>query len=249
MLLAVDIGNTSIHLGLFSGGRLRRRASLPTDLVRNAGKLRRALRLRGADEAIICSVVPWATPAVVKALRAAGCRRVRVVGRGLKVPLKNRYRYPRQVGQDRLVGAYAAWREFGVKGRDCIVIDLGTAVTIDVVTKAGEYLGGVIAPGLEISLEALANRTALLPRVDLRQPPELLGRDTANSIRSGIVHGCAALCDGLVARLKTRYAPGAAVVATGGAARLIAKHARSIGHLRPNLVLEGLLSLSYNSKK
>ncbi|OGW92087.1 MAG: hypothetical protein A3D28_03335 [Omnitrophica bacterium RIFCSPHIGHO2_02_FULL_63_14] len=254
MILAIDIGNTSIHVGLFSRGRLRRRFILPTALARTAGPLRR--RLPRADEAIICSVVPWATPKLTTALRAAGCRRVRVVGRDLKVPLKNRYRYPRQVGQDRLVGAYAAWREFGKPlgargsglGRDCIVCDFGTAITIDVVTKAGEYLGGVIAPGLEISLEALASRTALLPRVDLRQPAELLGRDTATSIRSGVVLGCAALCDGLTARLKARHAPHAVVVATGGAAPLIARHARSIGRLRPNLVLEGLFQLNRSAR-
>lgn len=239
MLLAIDIGNTAIHVGLFSQGRLKHRFVLTTSLARKTGQLRR--RLPRADEAIICSVVPWATPKLTAILRAAGCRRVRVVGRDLKVPLKNRYRYPKQVGQDRLVGAYAAWKEFK---RDCIVCDFGTAVTIDLVTAKGEYLGGIIAPGLELSLETLAARTALLPRVDLRQPAELLGRDTATSIRSGVVLGCAALCDGLVARLKARHAPHAVVVATGGAAPLIARHARSIGRLRPNLVLEGLLQLN-----
>ena len=104
-------------------------------------------------------------------------------------------------------------------------------------------MGGIIAPGLELSLETLAARTALLPKVDLRQPSELLGRDTATSIRSGIVYGCAALCDGLTARLKRRYAPKAVVVATGGAAGLIAKHAGCIDRLRPHLVLEGLSQL------
>ena len=118
--------------------------------------------------------------------------------------------------------------------------DFGTAITIDVVTKRGEYLGGIIAPGLGISLEALATRTALLPKVQLKEPPELLGRDTANSIRSGILHGCVALCDGLISQLKRRYAPHAVVIGTGGAARLIAKHAATIDHVRPHLVLEGL---------
>ena len=242
-ILAVDIGNTSIHAGLFEGRRLRRRLSLPTPLVRQPAALRRRLaRLgRGAAQAIVCSVVPWATPRVVRALRAAGCSRVRVAGRDLRVPLKNRYRYPRQVGQDRLVGAYAAWRSYK---RACIVCDFGTAITIDLVTAKGEYLGGVIAPGLGISLEALASRTALLPKVALRQPPEPLGRDTANSIRAGVLYGCAALCDGLVGRLKARYAPKALVVATGGASSLIARHTRSIGRLRPHLVLEGLALLA-----
>ena len=196
---------------------------------------------RRLEQAVVCSVVPQATPKVVRALRAAGCPRVRVAGRTLRIPIKNRYRYPRQVGQDRLVGAYAAWRTYK---RDCIVADFGTAITIDVVTRNGEYLGGVIAPGLDISLEALAARTALLPKVELREPPELLGRDTANSIRSGLLYGCVALCEGLVTQLKRRYAPKAVVVATGGSSPLIAKHTRLIRRLRPTLVLEGLYELS-----
>ena len=249
MVIAIDIGNTSIHVGRFQGRRLCRWWSLLTALVRQPRRLQRALgRLSG--EAIVCSVVPWATPRLVRALRVAGCPHVQVVGRNVKVPLKNRYRYPRQVGQDRLVGAYAAWRQFsegrgaGGGGRDCIVCDFGTAITIDVVTKKREYLGGIIAPGLDISLEALATRTALLPKVELKEPPELLGRDTANSIRSGLLYGCVALTDGLVEQLKCQYAPNATVVATGGASSLIAKHARSIDHLRPHLVLEGLYQLS-----
>ncbi|MBI3324448.1 MAG: type III pantothenate kinase [Candidatus Omnitrophica bacterium] len=243
MILAVDIGNTNTAVGLFRGGRLARRFALPTAMARDPGRLRKRLRAAGSRsrEAVVCSVVPWATPSVVRALRAAGCPRVRVAGRGLRVPLRNHYRYPRQVGQDRLVGAYAAWTRFK---RDCIVCDFGTAITIDVVTRRGEYLGGVIAPGLEISLEALATRTALLPKVALKEPPELLGRDTANSIRAGLVYGCAALCDGLVGQLKRRYAPRATVIATGGAGPLIAKYCSSITRLRPHLVLEGLYKLS-----
>ena len=239
MLLAIDIGNTSIHVGLFAGRRLRRQVSVPTALARSPRKLGRKLKLR-AEEAIICSVVPKVTPIVVAALKKAGVRRVRIVGKDVRVPLKNRYRYPGQVGQDRLVGAYAAWKEFG---QDCIVCDFGTAVTIDVVSQKGEYLGGIIAPGLELSLETLAARTALLPEVDLQQPAELLGRDTVNSIRSGLVNGTAAMCDGVVAKLKRKYARHAVVVATGGAAPLIARHATSIRYLRPNLVLDGLFLL------
>src|SRR3989338_4237310 len=252
MILAADIGNTHTTFGLFKGRRLVRTFAVATQAWR-AGRGPR-LRKIGADQAIICSVVPWATPKVAKAVRALGVRRVKVVGRDVKVPLKNRYRYPRQVGQDRLVGAYAALKMYK---RDCIVCDFGTAITIDIVKRTrgspshfrlptshlrveGEYLGGGIAPGLGISLDALANRTALLPNVALKKPPELLGRDTANSIRSGVLYGTAALCDGLVLALKRRYAPNATVVATGGSSALIARHARTIRRLRPHLVLEGL---------
>lgn len=270
MILTIDIGNTHTNFGLFKGRRLVKTFAVSTQAWRSG----RGPRLRGvgaAREAIICSVVPWATPRVSKALRALGVRRVRVVGRDVKVPLKNRYRYPRQVGQDRLVGAYAALKTYK---RDCIVCDFGTAITIDIVKRArgspshfplpqpdsdyrrggptshlrveGEYLGGVIAPGLGISLDALATRTALLPKVTLRKPPELLGRDTVNSIRSGVLYGTAALCDGLVLALKRRYAPNATVVATGGSSALIARHARTIRRIRPHLVLEGLRIIFLN---
>jgi len=272
MIFAIDIGNTHTTFGLFRGRRLVRTFAVGTQAWRtghpSASGLGIFARLsasnrsavRRARGALICSVVPWATPKVSKALRALGVRRVKVVGRTVKVPLKNRYRYPRQVGQDRLVGAYAALMTFK---RDCIVCDFGTAITIDIVKKIrarsppppaprpsplGEYLGGVIAPGLGISLDALASRTALLPKVELKKPPELLGRDTANSIRSGVLYGTAALCDGLVLALKRRYAPNATVVATGGSANLIARHARFIPCLRPHLVLEGLRLLFLNSK-
>ena len=126
--------------------------------------------------------------------------------------------------------------------------DFGTAITIDLVTKKGEYLGGLIAPGLDIALEALATRTALLPKVELRQPPELLGRDTANSIRAGLIYGYACLCDGLIAQMKAHYAPKAVVVATGGTCQMVATHARSLTHVKPSLVLEGLSALSGHSK-
>jgi len=218
---------------------------LPTTLAASWTELRRRFkaRLAGArvERAIICSVVPKMTRVLPGVLRELGIRPVALVGRDVRVPLVNRYRYPKQVGQDRLVGAFAAWETYK---KDCIVCDFGTAITIDVVTKKGSYLGGVIAPGLDISLDALATRTALLPKVELKEPPEFLGRDTANSIRSGVLFGCVALCDGLVTQLKRQYAPKALVVATGGASRLIAKHARSIDRLRPHLVLEGLYQLS-----
>jgi len=250
MLLAIDIGNTTTNFGVFERGRLRSQFAIATQPHRTPDEVTtqlaalattRKLHLSHAKQILICSAVPRMTAVLTDALKSLDAGPIRLVGQDLAVPLKNRYTYPEQVGQDRLVGAYAAWRTYK---KDCIVADFGTAITIDLVTKAGEYLGGIIAPGLDISLEALAARTALLPKVELREPPELLGRDTANSIRSGILYGCAALCDGLVTQLRRRYAPQAAVVATGGASQLIAKHARTIEHLRPHLVLEGLSQLS-----
>ena len=250
MIIAIDIGNTTTSFGIFERGRLKSQFSIATQPNRTPDEITlqlkalaksRRLHLRKASQIILCSVVPRMSSVLVQALESLDAVPIRVVGQDLAVPLKNRYTYPEQVGQDRLVGAFAAWRTFK---RACIVADFGTAITIDVVTKKGEYLGGLIAPGLEISLEALATRTALLPKVELRDPPELLGRDTANSIRAGLVFGCAALCDGLITQLKARYAPKAAVVATGGSSALVAKYARTLAHLRPYLVLEGLSYLA-----
>ena len=264
MILAIDIGNTTTSFGVFEKGRLKSQFSIATQPSRTPDEVTlqlkalaktRQLHLRRATQIIVCSVVPRMTSVLVEVLRALDTGPIRLVGQDVLVPLKNRYTYPEQVGQDRLVGAYAAWKTYK---RDCIVCDFGTAITIDIVKaglrqskgsgRSGEYLGGIIAPGLDISLEALATRTALLPKVELKEPPELLCRDTANSIRAGLIYGCAALCDGLVEQLKARYASNATVVATGGASRFIAKHARQIDHLRPNLVLEGLCALSGHSR-
>ncbi|MBI4597353.1 MAG: type III pantothenate kinase [Candidatus Omnitrophica bacterium] len=263
MILAIDIGNTTTNFGVFEKGRLVSQFSIATQSNRTPDEITlqlkalaktKRLHLRKAKQIMVCSVVPRMSSVLIQSLHSLGAMPIREVGQDLKVPLKNRYTYPEQVGQDRLVGAYAAWRLCSTqhtarstqqrKARDVIVCDFGTAITIDLVKAPGEYWGGVIAPGLDISLEALATRTALLPKVELREPPELLGRDTANSVRSGILYGCASLCDGLVTQLKRQYAPKAVVVATGGASSLVAKHTRTIDHLRPHLVLEGLSLLS-----
>jgi type III pantothenate kinase len=250
MILTIDIGNTTTNFGLFEGAKLKSQFSVGTQTGRTPDELTlqlkalartKRLHLTKAKQILVCSVVPRMTSVLTESLRSLRAVPLRIVGQDLTVPLVNKYRYPEQVGQDRLVGAYAAWHTYQ---QDCIVADFGTAITIDIVTKQREYLGGIIAPGVDISLEALAARTALLPKVDLREPPELLGRDTANSIRSGVFNGCIALVDGLVTRLKKEYAPHAKVVATGGASPLIAKHATTIDALRPHLVLEGLLYLA-----
>ncbi len=254
-MLAIDVGNTTTSFGLFhSSGKLVSHFSIATQSSKTTDEIALDLKalassyklpLRRVSPIILCSVVPRMSSLLLQAMTALNTSPVRVVGQDLHVPLKNRYAYPEQVGQDRLVGAYAAWRAYR---SDCIIADFGTAITIDVVTKSGDYLGGVIAPGLEISLEALATRTALLPKIELGEPPELLGRDTANSIRSGLLYGCAALCDGLVAQLRNRYVPAAKVIATGGASPLITRHTTTIDDVRPYLVLEGLHQLSLRQK-
>ncbi len=253
-LLALDVGNTSITVGLFRGSRLVARGRIATPRPGKAGALARPLRalLRrlpagAVDDVIVASVVPHATAALRRLLLALLKRRPLIVGRDLRVPVKNRYRVPSQVGQDRLVNAAAA---FHLYGGPAIVVDFGTTVTVDLVSGKGEYLGGAIAPGMEISLEALVCRAALLPRISMNPPRELLGRDTRQSMRSGLFYGYGALCDGLVSGLRRRYAPGATVIATGGHAALVRPYCRSVQVLRPDLTLQGLrLTYQKNRKK
>ena len=255
MIITIDIGNTTTGFGIFEGGKLKAQFAIATQPSRTPDEVTlqlkalaktRRLHLKRAKQIILCSVVPRMTAVLLESLRSLDAVPVRVIGQDIEVPLINKYLYPEQVGQDRLVAAYAAHSSYK---KDCIVADFGTAITIDVVTKRGEYLGGVIAPGMEISLEALATRTALLPKVELREPPELLGRQTADSIRSGILYGCARLCDGLVTDLKRQYVPKAVVVATGGGSKAIRPHVEAIDHFRPDLVLEGLRALSESSQE
>ncbi len=268
MILAIDIGNTTTNFGVFEAGKLKSQFTIGTQSNRTPDEVTlqlkalakgRRLHLTRAKQVIICSVVPRMTGVLTEALRSLGKVPVKIVGQDLKVPLNNKYHYPEQVGQDRLVGAYAAWVLYGKGKQDCIICDFGTAITIDLVKAPSkstidnrkstirpqaEYWGGIIAPGLEISLDALATKTALLPKVELKEPPELLGRDTANSIRSGVMFGCIALCEGLITQLKRKYTPKALVVATGGSSTFLMAHTKAIDHLRPHLVLEGLALLT-----
>jgi len=258
MLLAIDIGNTNISFGIFSatkrggfannygekGNKIIKRFDIPTKDY-NLRKLRRNLGKINADDAIICSVVPDAAKIVKKDLQKLLGRRPYIIGKDIKVPIKNLYRNPRQVGQDRLVNAYA-----GIKFYGCplIAIDFGTAITIDVVSKNKEYLGGMILPGLGISLDALRQRTALLPKVKLRKPEEFIGRDTKNSILSGLIYGFTALADGLTRKIKKSIVKEAKVVATGGNISLIGKYCKQIDKIDADLTLKGL-NLIYNTKK
>jgi type III pantothenate kinase len=192
---------------------------------------------------IVSSVVPKATVSLKRALRSLGFPRPLVLGETIQAPVINRYRIPSQVGQDRLVNAAAAYFLYG---GPAIVVDFGTAVTIDLVNRGREYLGGLIVPGMEIALEALSSRAALLPKIKLTPPRELLGRDTVSSMKAGLFHGYGLLCDGIVHRLKAKYAPKAKVIATGGHARLIAPFCRTVQVVNRELTLRGL-ELTYRN--
>ena len=236
MLLAIDVGNTILTAGLFRGARLVARGRILTHGSLQA--LFRSLKVRPKEleRVILSSVVPRATDSLKRALKRLRLKPW-VLGENLRAPIKNRYRIPSQVGQDRLANSVAA---FELYGGPAIVVDFGTAVTLDLVSARCEYLGGLIVPGVGISLEALVSRAALLPPIALTPPAEFLGRYTRQSMRSGLFHGYGALCDGIVAGLKSRYAPKARVIATGGHSRLMAPFCRSVQIVNPDLTLYGL---------
>jgi len=253
MLLAIDIGNTNITFGVFKGKRIIKRFDIPTK-VYSLKKLKQGLGRMDLADAIICSVVPIATKALQKSLGAVLSGRVYILGKDLKVPIKNLYRKPKQVGQDRLVNAYAAAKLYG---SPAIVIDFGTAVTFDAVSKRGEYLGGLILPGLQISLDALHERTALLPKVKLTPAPKILvrglnkpggliGKDTSNSMLSGIIYGFAGLTDDLSARIKLKIGKNAKVIGTGGNINLIKKYCRNLDIVDRDLTLKGIRLIKYD---
>ncbi len=236
MLLAVDVGNTTITAGLFRGARLVARGRIPTR--GSPRSLLRALKVspRQLDGVIVSSVVPRATVSLKRSLKQLGLKPL-ILGENIRAPIINRYRVPSQVGQDRLVNGVGAYFLYG---GPAIIVDFGTAVTLDVVSARREYLGGLIVPGMGIALEALISRTALLPKVGLTPPKEFLGRDTRQSMLSGLFYGYGALCDGIVAKLKTRHAPKARVIATGGHCRLMAPYCHSVQTVNPDLTLQGL---------
>ncbi|MDD5166781.1 MAG: type III pantothenate kinase [Candidatus Omnitrophica bacterium] len=236
MLLAIDVGNTNINFGIFQDAKLTKRFYIPTKAYALA-KLKNKLKGAKINEAVICSVVPSVTRVLEGDLKRLLGRKPYIIGKDLPVPIKNLYRKPKEVGQDRLVDAYAGARLYGAP---LIVIDFGTAVTFDVVSRNKEYLGGMILPGLEISLDALGERTALLPRIKLEKPRELIGGDTRNSILSGVVYGFASLTDDLVTRIKEKIGRRAKVIGTGGNINLIAKYCRRIDKVDKDLTLKGL---------
>ncbi|MDD5553482.1 MAG: type III pantothenate kinase [Candidatus Omnitrophica bacterium] len=242
MLLTVDVGNTNINLGLFEE-RLKKKFSFPTRQGRFRAKLKRIFSQNKVDDAIVCSVVPWVTAVMEENLKRLLGIRPYIIGKDVNVPVKNLYRKPRQVGQDRLVNAYAAVMLYGAP---LIAVDFGTAITFDVVSKNKEYLGGMILPGLSLSLEALNQRTALLPKVKLVKPREFIGRETRSSMLSGIVHGFAALTDEFIRRIRKEIGKDAKVICTGGNAGLVSKYSVLIDKVDEDLTLKGM-NLIYKS--
>lgn len=246
MLLAIDTGNTHTVLGLFDGADLRadwRIATRKDETADELGALFRALFSGAGLEpssvtgVIVSSVVPdWNTVLATTAERTFQTEAL-FVAPGVKTGLPILYENPHEVGADRIVNAVAAVHRFGAP---VIVLDFGTATTFDVVSPKGEYLGGVIAPGLGISAEALFQRAARLMRVGVKKPAHVIGRTTEESMQSGLFHGYVALVEGLVARLRTELGSAAPVVATGGLAAVFDAELPFLTAVDPHLTLLGL---------
>ena len=246
MLLAIDIGNSNVVLGVFDRERLVENWRVGTktqitpdeyamifkDLFNFAG-----LDFSRIDGVIISTVVPPLLPVMAEMSRKYFRMEPLVVTHELTTGITIRYDNPKEIGADRIVNAAAAYRLYG---GPIIIVDFGTATTFCAVTRSGEYLGGAIAPGVKISAEALFQRAAKLPRVELMKPRSVIGSDTISAMQSGILYGYAGLVDGIVERMKMELSPEAKVVATGGLAELVAPETRSIKEVKPHLTLEGL---------
>ncbi|HEX3890088.1 MAG TPA: type III pantothenate kinase [Verrucomicrobiae bacterium] len=248
MILLFDIGNTHTHVGLADEKRVMRQMNLPTRDWFGGNALARVKKFAGAKKiegAVLCSVVPRATPIVRKTARALWKLDVlelspkTVCGVGIDYPK------PNSIGADRLANAVAAKFRFGAP---VVVVDFGTAVTFDVVDSHGNYVGGIIAPGLAAMTDYLHEKTALLPKIKIREPKSIVGKSTEQAMLIGAVHGYRGLIRGLLvelkSELKTRNLP---VVATGGYAKLIAAKLPEISAVAPDLTLEGL-RLVFQSK-
>jgi type III pantothenate kinase len=247
MLLAIDVGNTQTVVGLFNGADLADHWRIATDANRTSDELalmiQQFLGFHGFsfDDAItgvsVSSVVPRVTAELRQLTERYFSMPALVVEPGVRTGMPILYEPPGDVGADRIVNGVAA---FAAYGGPVIVVDFGTATTFDVVTKKGEYLGGVICPGIGISADALFQRAARLPRVDIRNPGKVIGRSTVGSMQSGLYFGYASMVEGLIARIRTELGEPARAVATGGLAESMASDLPSIEAVDPVLTLTGL---------
>ena len=239
-LLAIDVGNTQTVFGLYEGAELREHWRVSTESERTGDELGLLLRglvnLASLEGLALSCTVPPLVRAYAEFAEREGLSLL-VLGPGTRTGIPVRYDDPREVGPDRIANAVGAVERYGAP---CIVVDFGTSTNFDVVSPEGEYVGGVLAPGIEISMEALSARAARLFRVDFSAPETVIAKNTAASLQSGLVYGFAGQVDGIVERIRSELSVEAQTVATGGMADLITPHARTLEQIDPFLTLEGV---------
>ena len=255
MLLVFDIGNSNIVLGVYDGSKLKYHWRVSTDRQKTADEYGillynlfsfRGLEMQEIDAVIISSVVPPLVVPLTKMIERYFNIEPIIVGPGIKTGITIKYENPREVGADRIVNAVAGFEKFG---GPIIIVDFGTATTFCVISKAGEYLGGAIAPGIGISSEALFQRAAKLPRIELSKPKNVIARNTVASMQSGIIFGYAGQVDEIVRRMKLELGCDAYVIATGGLANLMAQESCTINEVDHFLTLEGLRIIYAKNKQ
>jgi type III pantothenate kinase len=246
MLLAFDIGNTTVAVGLFRGPKLVKSWKIKTDRDKTGDEygavLLNLFQVAGLEPkkikaAILSSVVPPLTPVMQDMCRTYFGLDPLVVGPGLRTGMPILYENPLEVGADRIVAAVAAYEKHG---GPAVIVDFGTATTFDAVSAKGEYLGGAIAPGIQISAEALYLKTAKLPRIEVRKPAGVIGKTTVASMQSGLYFGYVGLTTAIIAEIQKELGGAARVVATGGFGEQLAPEVKAIDVYEPHLVLEGL---------
>jgi type III pantothenate kinase len=241
VLLAIDVGNTSTVFGLCDGSELAEHWRIATERNKSGDELGALYRsffdLSQVDGIALSSTVPQLVRSYGEFASRYTSAELLEVGPGVKTGIPVRYDDPREVGPDRIANAVAAVERYGAP---CIVVDFGTSTNFDVVSADREYVGGVLAPGIEISMDALFARAARLRKIDFVQPETVIGKTTVSALQSGVVYGFAGQVDGIVDHIRAELGTEAQTVATGGLADLIAPHARTIDRVDPFLTLEGL---------
>lgn len=246
MLLVLDVGNTNTVLGVFHGRELRAQWRLSTNrsytsdeygiLIRNLFELD-GIQSSQITDVMIASVVPPLNPVLEEVAEKYFKVKPLFLGPGTKTSMAIHYDNPQEVGADRIANSVAAYEKYG---GPCVIVDFGTAITFDAVSEKGEYLGGVIAPGIGISAEALFQRAARLPRVEIREPQRVIGTNTVGSMESGLFYGAVGMMDGILDRLRAVMGEKTKVIATGGQAGLVASASKYQPPIDTALTLEGL---------